>query len=443
MTMIDIESVREQMLKDGEWNISFSMSTEILHDLLTYYSKIPTADMPFFFFKDKMVMAGKSTDNVQFTEVVFGLGTMSDYECGLGKVDSNSSFGNTVSGDRFYDMAIGTTADELPLEGFDNEVTPEGEGETKKESEKEGDLYETLTDRDYALPAANEFGGECISFIIDAKGMESLLADLKKFKGKDALVEIRIDTKTKKRMELHLNQVTLWIKIFKAPESLLENFLHLHDTVERVRNNSEIEKGIVKIEPESFADICNLFNKGNEDAGNRINITIDPIEGLSIYATCDNKGFEYHVRENKYEYKPVDEKKKKKEELGRKTRKLASTMSLTESKEVKENKARETKQLLGLSGTRNSVLVELEFLIPYNTKALSPITMEIRTDKPVVLERIAYNDIKMMLSIAPRMENEEEKEAREMRNAEKKKEVENKSETVEELEEVEDQSETE
>ena len=68
-------------------------------------------------------------------------------------------------------------------------------------------------------------------------------------------------------------------------------------------------------------------------------------------------------------------------------------------------------QLLGIEvDSTQYVYLSKEFMLPFaKLKGLSPIVIEVRTDKPIVLEQKPYNGIKALLTIAPRIENEEDK----------------------------------
>jgi len=68
-------------------------------------------------------------------------------------------------------------------------------------------------------------------------------------------------------------------------------------------------------------------------------------------------------------------------------------------------------QLLGLEAdVPQYVYLQKEYVIPFTKlKGLSPIIIEIRTDKPVVIDQKPYNGISAMLTIAPRIENEDDK----------------------------------
>jgi hypothetical protein len=85
----------------------------------------------------------------------------------------------------------------------------------------------------------------------------------------------------------------------------------------------------------------------------------------------------------------------------------------TDSREKSERRPdikSQSDQLLGMDIDDNQhVYLEKEFLTPFSKlKGLSPIVIEVRTNKPIVIEQRPYNGIRAMLTVAPRIENDEE-----------------------------------
>ena len=68
-------------------------------------------------------------------------------------------------------------------------------------------------------------------------------------------------------------------------------------------------------------------------------------------------------------------------------------------------------QLLGMDvDSTQYIYLAKEYIMPFTKlKGLAPIIIEVRTDKPIFLEQKPFGGIKAVLTIAPRIESEDDK----------------------------------
>jgi hypothetical protein len=82
-----------------------------------------------------------------------------------------------------------------------------------------------------------------------------------------------------------------------------------------------------------------------------------------------------------------------------------------EKKKVEKKKPEKAPmdQLLGMDvDSTQYIYLAKEFLVPFTKlKGLAPIIIEVRTDKPIILEQKPFGGIKVVLAIAPRIESED------------------------------------
>ena len=68
-------------------------------------------------------------------------------------------------------------------------------------------------------------------------------------------------------------------------------------------------------------------------------------------------------------------------------------------------------QVLGMEiDSTQFIYMQQEFLQPFSKlKGLSPISIEVRTDRPIIIEQRPYNGVNALLTIAPRIESEDDR----------------------------------
>ncbi len=394
-----LRQAKESLLK--EWDVSFGINGEVLLNVLSFMNDI-NAEIPIKFYPDKIFMHQKSPDNIQYAELEISSQDVMDYKPNL-EGDPNRKDAKSI------------------FKG------PEG-----------------------------DFKG----VLVDMKGT---VEEIQSFAQKDDIITIRIDTTYYKRIEFHCpSNVVIWAQLLE-PTALIKSLEKLPETIRRVRNNPDIKKASVIIEPQTFNRICNMGGKGGgkkRDIDERVFIELDKKDGLFISSGDRLKGRFFAL-------KPVDivsqlgdyggggfdnvsiaegtydgeimESMEEVDMLGAgpgdmdgagsvegmvdsiddapEIPDFAPSSFVPEKREEKkleskkpENRA-QVDQVLGMEvDSTQFIYMQQEFLGPFSRlKGLSPISIEIRTDKPIIIEQRPFNGIKALLTIAPRIENEEDR----------------------------------
>lgn len=363
-----LKQARDQTLK--EWDVSFGINGEILSNILGFVTDINT-DIPIKFYKDKIFIHLKSPDNIQYAEIEIGSSDVLDYRPGLDGDPDRKDAKSVIKG-------------------------PEPDGDYK-------------------------------AILVDSKG---LIDEITPFAQKDDIIIIRIDTSYYKRIEFHCpGSVVIWAQLID-PSSIMKSIEKLPEIIRRVRSDTKIKKASAIIEPATFAKICAMGGKGGKkrDIDERIFIELDKQDGLYITSGDKLKGRFFELKpleigmnapENPdatYEAALMEtddsggmEGLDGMEEFGYAPR----GDSGDKSKDVRKRTDQKTQldQLLGMEvDSTQYVYLSKEFLMPFaKLKGLAPIVIEIRTDKPIVLQQKPFNGITALLTVAPRIESEEDK----------------------------------
>ena len=361
-----LRQARDQVLK--EYDISFGINGEVLANILGFVTDINT-DIPMKFYEDKIFIHLKSPDNIQYAEIEISSSDVLDYKPGL-------------------------------------------EGDPER---KDAKIIVKGADGDYK------------PVLVDIKGT---LEEITSFAQKDDIIIIRIDTFYYKRIEFHCpGNVVIWAQLVD-PTTIMKSIEKLPDIIRRVRSDPKIAKASAIIEPATFARICAIGGKGEKkrDIDQRIFIELDKKDGLYITSGDKLKGRFFELRpmgigmdssdieggpDQIYNAELMDIEGTGEiegmEEFGYAPRTDSSSKDKTEKK--RSDQRTQLDQLLGIEvDSTQYVYLSKEFMLPFSKlKGLSPIVIEVRTDKPIILEQKPYNGIKALLSIAPRIENEDDK----------------------------------
>jgi len=361
-----LKQARDQVLK--EWDISFGINGEVLANILGFVTDINT-DVPMKFYQDKIFIHLKSPDNIQYAEVEISSSDVLDYKPGL-----------------------------------------------------EGDL-----NRKDAKAVVKGPDGDYKPVLIDTKGT---LDEITSFVQKDDIIIVRIDTFYYKRVEFHCpGNVVIWAQLVD-PTTVMKSIEKLPEIIRRVRNDPNIKKASAIIEPATFGRICALGGKGEKkrDIDQRIFIELDKEDGLYITSGDKLKGRFFELKpmgmgldspgegapDQIYNAELMDIEEgmgemEGMEEFGYAPRGDSGNKGKPEKK--RSDQRAQLDQLLGLEvDSTQYVYLSKEFLMPITKlKGLSPIVIEVRTDKPIVLNQKPYNGITALLTVAPRIENEDDR----------------------------------
>lgn len=397
-----LRQAKESLLK--EWDVSFGINGEVLLNVMSFMNDINT-EIPIKFYSDRLFMHQKSPDNIQYAEIEISSQDVMDYK-------------------------------------------PNLEGDPKRKD---------------ARSVFNGPDGDFKGILVDMKGT---VEEITSFAQKDDVIIVRVDTAYYKRIEFHCpGNIVIWAQLLE-PTALIKSLEKLPDIIRKVRSNPDIKKASVIIEPQTFNRICSIGGKGGKkrDIDERVFIELDKKDGLFISSGDRLKGRVFalkpvdivsqlgdygeggfdnmNVAEGIYEgdimegMEGVDMLRADVGEMdgaGAAERMVDSEIPnfdevpeipdfapssfIPERKEEKylekkkpENRA-QVDQVLGMEvDSTQFIYMQQEFLAPFSKlKGLSPISIEVRTDKPIIIEQRPFNGIKALLTIAPRIENEEDR----------------------------------
>lgn len=398
-------SLRDSVLK--KWDVSFEINGEVLKSVLDYLVDI-NFEIPFKFYNDKIFIHQKSVDNIQYTEIEINANDVLDYNHSIpDDAESKSKIKSLVR-------------------------APDGSAEG-----------------DYKI------------ILLDMKGT---LEELDPYIQKEGTIKIRIDTIYDKKIEFHCpNNVIIWSRLMDPGSATgIKDLARMPAIVSRVRNDPNIKKAQVILEPSTFANICNLGGKGKKrDIDERIFIELNKQDGMMISSGDQLRGRLFELKamgsfnppgsmegtegmENTADTGMMENMEGMGDVPGDIPEELAGLEEVptgdpfeqtgineegyaipggfgdNKSKDKRKKEGTERKkpdakgqidQLLGLEAdVPQYVYLQKEYVIPFTKlKGLSPIIIEVRTDKPVVIDQKPYNGISAMLTIAPRIENEDDK----------------------------------
>lgn len=402
-----LRQAKESLLK--EWDVSFGINGEVLLNILSFMNDI-NAEIPLKFYPDRIFMHQKSPDNIQYAELEISSQDVMDYKPNL-EGDPNRKDAKSI------------------FKGPD---------------------------------------GDFKGILVDMKGT---VEEIQSFAQKDDIITVRVDTAYYKRIEFHCpGNVVIWAQLLE-PTALIKSLEKLPEIIKKVRNNPDIKKASVIIEPQTFNRICNIGGKGGKkrDIDERVFIELDKKDGLFISSGDRLKGRVFalkpvdivsqlgdyggggfdnvNIAEGIYEgdimegMEDVDMLSAGIGEMGGSVEGMINSAEspvdsiegmVDEAQEIpdfapssfvpekREEKKLDSKrpdnraqvdQVLGMEvDSTQYIYMQQEFLGPFSKlKGLSPISIEIRTDKPIIIEQRPFNGIKALLTIAPRIENEEDK----------------------------------
>ncbi len=352
-TEIEFDRNVNNILK--KWDVEFSINQEVLYNILNYIYEI-NSDFVIKFYENRIFI--QCHNKTQYTEV---------------RIDSNF-----VSG---YKPG---------LEGYQN---LHNDIHISEKGEYKGDQYKAV--------------------IVDFGGIGVMIKNVME---KDDLATIRIDTSSTAIMEIIMaGGIRFWVQtVYCTPEHRVKMAVEkLPDIIKRTRTNSEIKKAKVEIEPGTFARMCATFKpvpvgKIKRDIDKRIFIKLGK-NGLEV--TSGDKKFA-----RLFEVKNIDEKNdsenksyKSEEELDKEIAKVETELNT----HGKENKAERKLEFLLYRLEVDSdqiVYLQSEFILPFlRLKGLRTILIEVRNDKPILIQQDPWQGVSVMLTVAPRIENEDEK----------------------------------
>jgi hypothetical protein len=178
-----------------EWDISFAINGETLINILKFCMEIST-EVPIKFYKDRIFIHLKSPDSVQYAEIEINSNDVLDYDAGINGDPNRKGSDSIVKGGMFGD-------------------------------------YKPV--------------------LIDIKGT---IDEIESFAQKDDVVIIRIDTFYRRKIEFHCSDnVVIWAQLVD-PSIVMKSIEKLPEIIRNVRNNPDVKKESVIIEPATFARIC-------------------------------------------------------------------------------------------------------------------------------------------------------------------------------------------
>lgn len=422
----------DSILKD--WDISFGINGDILTNILRFSVAI-NSDIPIRFYEDKIFSNFKSPDNILYTQITIQSNDVSDYKPGLGDTGKTGKLNITypMSKQEYHDHLDDLKANAikgiegiddiedmgaLSMEGIESDISDINPEETYEEYLLRHNATTMEENKNIIKDIDNR---PCKLILFDAR---KVFKDLERLVDKDDRVVVRIDTINKekigKRIEFHAKGTIIHAALIEPDQSLLKMLDSLPKIIGRVRNDPKIKKAIILLEVGTFARMCfkvtTSIKTGMRDIDQRVLLTVNK-ERVLVLSGDKDKGVLFEIVKDPYAntitLKDREIRDKQKERVS-KLRKLYDPNG-----KYANNKEDDNKHIDDLVGKGINMClsldvdepqrsyVNMEYILPYLlTRSISYITMEIRTDKPIVLDRMAWNGINIMMTIAPRNEEE-------------------------------------
>lgn len=419
----------DSILKD--WDISFGINGEILTNILRFSVAI-NSDIPIRFYEDKIFSNFKSPDNILYTQITIQSNDVSDYKPGLGDTGKTGKLNITypMSKQEYHDHLDDLKANAIKgIEGIDD-IEDMGALSMEGIESDISDINPEETYEEYLLRhnATTMEENKNIIKDIDNKPCKLILFDGKVYKDlerlvdKDDMVVVRIDTINKekigKRIEFHVKGSIIHATLIEPSQSLLKMLDSLPKIIGRVRNDPKIKKAVILLEAGTFARMCfkvtTSIKTGMRDIDSRVLLTVNK-ERVLVLSGDKDKGVLFEMvkdpRADTITLKDREIRDKQKERVSELRKLYDPNGKYTNNKDDKDTDdlvGKGINMCLSLEADEpQRVYIGMEFILPYLlTKSVSYITMEIRTDRPIVLDRMAWNGVNIMMTIAPRIEDE-------------------------------------
>lgn len=355
-SLFENKEIKDLILE--KWDISFSMNCEIFRNIMEFLTKIHT-DIIIKFYKDKIFIYMVSMDDIQYVELSISIGDVLDYDAGF----YTESISNALE---VNDNPTDSNPDEFRLAIIDMKDT------------------------------------------IDEIGLSI---------EKDQLIGVRIDTLYHKKVEFHCPDGMIYWSRLIAPNTegnVLSKLDNIYNITRKIRNDSSIPKNILTMEPSSFSKLCKIGSKSsgkNKDSDKFVTMNIsdngifaasgDTTKGRilildDIISTSDTNSDNNFDVTNIGSDSIIDDVVSNHNE--------GSDVSSYQ----KEPNINQRSLLATEIADKGSIIFNSEYFEPFDKlKGLSPITIEIRIGKPVVIEQTPYNGIKVFFAIAPRIDKDD------------------------------------
>lgn len=179
-------------------------------------------------------------------------------------------------------------------------------------------------------------------------------------------VDIKI--RSNKKIEFHCpGNVIVWANLIdneQYTKSIFEHINKMPEIIKKVRSNLDIKKSLVTMDRGTFDRLCNTDNCNTEYCNRTFTVKIDKKEGLVLVSKTTDGFYELILR--------------------------PKCLSV----ECQED-------------NKDTVNIDKYYIDPFGIlNCDSPITIEVRKDKPIVLERKLGEHTIAMLTVAPRIEDE-------------------------------------
>jgi hypothetical protein len=229
--------------------------------------------------------------------------------------------------------------------------------------------------------------------------LDFYLNKLKELANKDDSIFVRIDSKVSRKIEFHMGNIIRWARISPSGVTInLKDAESFPGKVYTARNDPSKARCI--IEPATFAKML-----ATADVDEKIYITLSKDVGLLVTGGNKSIGGSFQVTQNANTQVNDTAKSAEnfQEDLDKEYEQLVRFKN-PKYKPKEKKPAEGVKDLLLAidADVKQSVCVKVEYLYPFQLlKGMSPISMEIRNDRPLLLEQRPYDGITVLLAVAP------------------------------------------
>jgi hypothetical protein len=353
------------LARDGslkKWDVEFVMGAEIFYNIMDFMTELNT-DVPMTFYPDKIVINVISYDTIQYGEIIIPKEDLVRYSSGLDNNENGSS------------------------------------NNPKK------------VDPKFVLVDMNDIIDEMGSNIDTGKP-----------------VKVRIDTKYMRRIEFYFGtgegdttfesegNTIIWGRLID-PSQVKAKLLGITGKIKSARENSNITRGVMALEPLTFAKIMSIGGKGGKTGSTIFLMQVDR-NGIIISSGNKMTGRTFRITDvlkDSGDYSSSDGGSDDEWDAVTENSELKQEKEQDIDKKEKDKGNKYIKKgadkhfLLSLDVDKlHYVRFDRDYMKCFlKLKGLSHITIEVRTDKPVVIEQ-KINSTMCLLTVAPRIDDEDD-----------------------------------
>lgn len=418
-----LKQARNKVLKD--WDVSFAINGEVLINIIGFITDINT-EVPMKFYEDKIFVHLKSPDNIQYAEVEISSSDVLDYRPGLNGDPNRKDAKSVIKGsDGDYKAVL------IDMRGTLDEIETFAQKDDIVIVRIDTAYYKRI---EFHCPGNVVIWAQLIDPSSVLKNLEKIPEIIRKVRNNpdiqkaSAIIEpatfariCSIGGKGGKKRDI---DERIFIELDKKDGLYITSGDKLKGRFFELKPADDMDMRDIAMEDMGMGGDADIGGVDMADMDMEVTVVEKDISdmeeedvkiNMGAEAGADNDGKDDDAGSMDMGFGNVssggfDSLNDEGMEEGE--------FAFARSESDVNNKKKETKrsdqktqldQLLGIDvDSTQYVYLGKEFITPFTKlKGLSPIVIEVRTDKPIILQQKPYNGISALLSVAPRIEDED------------------------------------